>query len=213
MNIRKRVSLFLGLLFLAAVSVTACGKVGGGQGSAGAPAGEKQEEFQKLEITDSKSDSEPEAAGEADGGGKTDAAGEAEAVTGAEQADGEALPGIPIDKEKAEAVSIYYGSVCYSFFSEEREAIDQVAGLFTGFSLEEAPDGELDPDTTYQVYFSTDSEQVAAVNADKNGVFYLPEEKKFYRVKAGTFHFETLDKIYRDSMYADGFDENQCLIQ
>ena len=48
---------------------------------------------------------------------------------------------------------------------------------------------------------------------DKNGIFYIPEEKKFYKVKAGTFHFETLDQIYKDSMYADGFDENQCLIQ
>ena len=60
---------------------------------------------------------------------------------------------------------------------------------------------------------STDTEQIAAINVDKNGIFYIPEEKKFYKVKAGTFHFETLDQIYKDSMYADGFDENQCLIQ
>lgn len=126
---------------------------------------------------------------------------------------GEELPGIPIDVEKAEAVSIYYGSICYSYFSEEKDMIKQVADLFQGFSLEEVPDGELDLTTTYQIYFSTDTEQIAAINVDKDGLFYLPEEKKVYRVKEGTFHFETLDKIYRDSMNADGFDENQCLIQ
>lgn len=88
-----------------------------------------------------------------------------------------------------------------------------MADLFTGFSLEEVPNGQLDEATTYQIYFSTDTEQIAAINVDKNGIFYIPKEKKFYRVKAGTFHFETLDQIYKDSMYADGFDENQCLIQ
>lgn len=128
-------------------------------------------------------------------------------------ADGEVLSGIPIDTEKSEAVSIYYGSVCYSFFSEEKDRIKAVADLFTGFSLEEVPNGQLDEATTYQIYFSTDTEQIAAINVDKSGMFYIPEEKKFYKVKAGTFRFDTLDEIYKDSMYADGFDENQCLIQ
>ena len=140
-------------------------------------------------------------------------AGQVQAVTGAVPADGEVLSGIAVDAEKSEAVSIYYGSVCYSFFSEDRDRIKEVADLFTGFSLEEVPNGQLDEATTYQIYFSTDTEQIAAINVDKNGIFYIPEEKKFYKVKAGTFHFETLDQIYKDSMYADGFDENQCLIQ
>ena len=141
------------------------------------------------------------------------AAGQAQPITGAVPADGEVLSGIPIDTEKSEAVSIYYGSVCYSFFSEDKDRIKAVADLFTGFSLEEVPNGQLDEATTYQIYFSTDTEQIAAINVDKSGMFYIPEEKKFYKVKAGTFRFDTLDEIYKDSMYADGFDENQCLIQ
>lgn len=149
----------------------------------------------------------PAIAPDADNGGGISETGTAAA------ADGEVLSGVPVDAEKSEAVSIYYGSVCYSFFSEDKDKIKEVAGLFTGFSLEEVPDGQLDEATTYQIYFSTDTEQIAAINVDKNGMFYIPEEKKFYKVKAGTFHFETLDKIYKDSMYADGFDENQCLIR
>lgn len=196
--------LLLGLLLLTAVSMTACKNTQDGQmdrETAALQSPKAETEFQALEIGGTDSESIPK---DAEGAG---------AITGAAQADGEELTGIAIDSEKAEAVSIYYGSICYSFFSEDREAIDQVAELFTGFSLEEVPEGELDADTTYQIYFSTDTEQVAAVNVDKNGMFYLPEEKKFYKVKAGVFHFETLDQIYRESMNADGFDENQCLIR
>lgn len=161
--------------------------------------------FQKIDTADKGNSGDKAAAG---GGG-----GPAQPITGAAPADGDALSGIPVDTVKSEAVSIYYGSVCYSFFSEEKDRIKAVADLFTGFSLEEVPNGQLDEATTYQVYFSTDTEQIAAINVDKSGMFYIPEEKKFYKVKAGTFRFDTLDEIYKDSMYADGFDENQCLIQ
>ena len=161
--------------------------------------------FQKIDTADKGNSGDTAAAGSG--------AGQAQPITGAVPADGEVLSGIPIDTEKSEAVSIYYGSVCYSFFSEEKDRIKAVADLFTGFSLEEVPNGQLDEATTYQIYFSTDTEQIAAINVDKSGMFYIPEEKKFYKVKAGTFRFDTLDEIYKDSMYADGFDENQCLIQ
>ena len=174
---------FIGLFMAAALTVTACGA------SAKAP--------------DVSSVGRSETAADSAVGGTEAAASEA----------GEVLSGIPIDTEKSEAVSIYYGSVCYSFFSEDKGRIKAVADLFTGFSLEEVPNGQLDEATTYQIYFSADTEQIAAINVDKSGMFYIPEEKKFYKVKAGTFRFDTLDEIYKDSMYADGFDENQCLIQ
>ena len=222
---------FIGLLSAVALSVTACGapakapaaagaaetdtaEAGAGSDTAGAPesAGtdtnrENAAGFQKIDTADSGSSGDTAAAG--------NEAGQVQAVTGAVPADGEVLSGIPVDAEKSEAVSIYYGSVCYSFFrcSILKLLDKEVADLFTGFSLEEVPNGQLDEATTYQIYFSTDTEQIAAINVDKNGIFYIPEEKKFYKVKAGTFHFETLDQIYKDSMYADGFDENQCLIQ
>lgn len=123
------------------------------------------------------------------------------------------LTGIPIDTNKSEAVSIYYGSICYSLFSEDKAVIDQTAGLFTGFSLEEVPDGSLDGDTTYQIYFSTDTEQIAAINVDENNMFYLPDTGKFYKLSKGEFHLDQLQKLYRDSMNAEGFSEDQCLIQ
>lgn len=125
----------------------------------------------------------------------------------------EKLAGIPIDTEKSEAVSIYYGSICYSLFSEDKAVIDQTAGFFTGFSLEEVPNGSLDEDTTYQIYFSTDTEQIAAINVDENNMFYLPDTGKFYKISAGEFHLDPLEKLYRDSMNAEGFSEDQCLIK
>lgn len=201
---------FIGLFMAAALTVTACGAsakapdvssvVGGSETAADSAAG-----FQKIDTADKGNSGDTAAAGSG--------AGQAQPITGAAPTDGEVLSGIPIDTEKSEAVSIYYGSVCYSFFSEEKDRIKAVADLFTGFSLEEVPNGQLDEATTYQIYFSTDTEQIAAINVDKSGMFYIPEEKKFYKVKAGTFRFDTLDEIYKDSMYADGFDENQCLIQ
>lgn len=220
---------FIGLFMAAALTVTACGAsakapdvssaVGGteaaaseadhagknGAGTDTAEASGGAAGFQKIDTADKGNSGDTAVAGSG--------AGQAQPITGAVPADGEVLSGIPIDTEKSEAVSIYYGSVCYSFFSEEKDRIKAVADLFTGFSLEEVPNGQLDEATTYQIYFSTDTEQIAAINVDKSGMFYIPEEKKFYKVKAGTFRFDTLDEIYKDSMYAEGFDENQCLIQ
>lgn len=231
---------FIGLFMAAALTVTACGAsakapdvssvVGGSETAADSAVGGTEAAaseadhagkngagtdtaeasggaagFQKIDTADKGNSGDTAAAGSG--------AGQVQPITGAVPADGEVLSGIPIDTEKSEAVSIYYGSVCYSFFSEEKDRIKAVADLFTGFSLEEVPNGQLDEATTYQIYFSTDTEQIAAINVDKSGMFYIPEEKKFYKVKAGTFRFDTLDEIYKDSMYADGFDENQCLIQ
>ncbi|HBE85641.1 MAG TPA: hypothetical protein DDW53_09755 [Lachnoclostridium sp.] len=122
------------------------------------------------------------------------------------------LTGIPIDTEKTESVSIYYGSICYSFFDESKETIEKAADLFHGFSLEEVPDGVLDSATTYQIYFSNTDGQTAAINVDENSMFYLADTKKFYKVSEGVFHLEELEKIYQESMNAGGFDKNQCLI-
>lgn len=122
------------------------------------------------------------------------------------------LTGIPIDTEKTESVSIYYGSICYSFYDESKETIERTADLFHGFSLEEVPDGALDSATTYQIYFSNTNGQTAAINVDENSMFYLADTKKFYKVSEGVFHLEELEKIYQDSMNAGGFDKNQCLI-
>lgn len=122
------------------------------------------------------------------------------------------LTGIPIDRSKTESVSIYYGSICYSFFDENKETIEKVADLFHGFSLEEVPDGALDSSTTYQIYFSNAQGQTGAINVDENSMFYLADTKKFYKVSEGVFHLEELEKIYQDSMNAGGFDKNQCLI-
>ena len=122
------------------------------------------------------------------------------------------LTGIPVDIEKTESVSIYYGSICYSFFDENKETIAKVADLFHGFSLKEVPDGALDASTTYQIYFSNTDGQTAAINVDESGMFYLADTKKFYEVSEGVFHLEKLEKIYQDSMTAGGLDKNQCLI-
>ena len=122
------------------------------------------------------------------------------------------LTGIPIDTEKTESVSIYYGSICYSFYDESKETIERAADIFHGFSLEEVPDGALDSATTYQIYFSNTNGQTAAINVDENSMFYLADTKKFYKVSEGVFHLEELEKIYQDSMNAGGFDKNQCLI-
>ena len=122
------------------------------------------------------------------------------------------LTGIPIDIEKTESVSIYYGSICYSFFDENKETIAKVADLFHGFSLKEVPDGALDAPTTYQIYFSNTDGQTAAINVDESGMFYLADTKKFYEVSEGVFHLEELEKIYQDSMTAGGLDKTQCLI-
>jgi hypothetical protein len=122
------------------------------------------------------------------------------------------LTGIPVDIEKTESVSIYYGSICYSFFDENKETIAKVADLFHGFSLKEVPDGVLDAPTTYQIYFSNTDGQTAAINVDESGMFYLADTKKFYEVSEGVFHLEELEKIYQDSMTAGGLDKNQCLI-
>ncbi|WP_024294118.1 hypothetical protein [Lacrimispora indolis] len=123
------------------------------------------------------------------------------------------LTGIPVDTEKTESVSIYYGSICYSFYDENKETIATVADLFHGFSLKEVPDGALDIATTYQIYFSSSDGQTGAVNVDENGMFYLPDTKKYYQVADGAFHLEELEKIYQDSMNAGGLDKSQCLIQ
>jgi hypothetical protein len=122
------------------------------------------------------------------------------------------LTGIPVDIEKTESVSIYYGSICYSFFDENKETIAKVADLFHGFSLKEVPDGALDAPTTYQIYFSNTDGQTAAINVDESGMFYLADTKKFYEVSEGVFHLEELEKIYQNSMTAGGLDKNQCLI-
>lgn len=126
--------------------------------------------------------------------------------------EGKDLTGIPIDIDKTESVSIYYGSICYSFFDESKETIAKVADLFHGFSLKEVSDGALDTPTTYQIYFSNTDGQTAAINVDENGMFYLADTKKFYEVSEGVFHLEELKKIYQDSMNAGGLDKNQCLI-
>lgn len=121
------------------------------------------------------------------------------------------LSGIPVDTEKTESVSIYYGSICYSFFDENKETIAKVADLFHGFALKEVPDGVLDSATTFQIYFTNSSGQTAAINVDKKGIFYLPDKKKFYEVSDGIFHLEELEKIYEDSMSGGSLDKNQCL--
>jgi len=121
-------------------------------------------------------------------------------------------PGIEIDVEKAESVSIYYRPLCYSFFSEDKDTIAETAGLFQDFSLEEVSEGDLDQDTVYEIYFASEKEQVAAINVDGNGTFYLPETGKYYRISDGTFHLETLEQLYEDSMKADGFDNIQKLV-
>lgn len=207
----------IGVLTAAAVSVTACQSGSQEVQSQTGAQTESQAEAQTDETKKTEASAEKPAFQTitAQGGGSSSAEGDgtAKPITGAAPKDGEKLSGIPVDAEQSEAVSIYYGSVCYSYFSEDKEKIQAVADLFTGFSLEEVPQGQLDEATTYQIYFSTDTEQIAAINVDKSGMFYLPEEKEFYKVKTGTFHFETLDQIYKDSMYADGFDENQCLIK
>ncbi len=123
------------------------------------------------------------------------------------------LEGIPVDIEKTESVSIYYGSICYSFYEEDKEIIAAIADLFHGFSLKEVPDGALDLAATYQIYFSNSEGQTGAVNVDENGMFYLPDTKKYYKAADGVFHLEELEKIYQDSMNAGSFDKSQCLIQ
>lgn len=120
--------------------------------------------------------------------------------------------GIPIDTDQAQSVSIYYGSICYSLYSEDAETIQKVASLFQGFSLKEVPDGALDLTTAYQIYFTSASEQICAINVDKNGMFYLPDTKQYYKIADGTFHLEELKKIYEDSMGPGTLDKNQCLI-
>lgn len=213
MKKRKRTirpAAFSGLLAAAVLSVSACGAAGntsvkGGTIGAVKAAGEVETEGGETPGESAFTGQEAE---------KGSAAAESEqpgTVSG--QSTVTRFSGIPVDTQKAEAVSIYYGSICYSYFSEDKAVIRKAADLFTGFSLEEVPNGQLDTDTTYQIYFSADTEQIAAINVDKNGMFYLPEDKKFYKVKDGVFHFDQLDKLYKDSMYADGFDENQCLIQ
>ena len=134
---------FIGLLSAVALSVTACGapakapaaagaaetdtaEAGAGSDTAGAPesAGtdtnrENAAGFQKIDTADSGSSGDTAAAG--------NEAGQVQAVTGAVPADGEVLSGIPVDAEKSEAVSIYYGSVCYSFFSEDTASISRAS--------------------------------------------------------------------------------------
>ena len=135
---------FIGLFMAAALTVTACGasakapdvsSVGGGSetaadsavggteaaaseadhagknGAGTAEASGGAAGFQKIDTADKGNSGDTAAAGSG--------AGQAQPITGAVPADGEVLSGIPIDTEKSEAVSIYYGSVCYSFFSEE----------------------------------------------------------------------------------------------
>ncbi len=136
-------------------------------------------------------------------------------------------PGIGIDAEKAESVSIYYRPLCYSFFSEDKDVIAETAGLFQDFSLEEVSEGSLDQDTVYEIYFANAKEQVAAINVDGNSTFYLPETGTYYRVSKGTFHLETLEQLYKanlsagqretplgceDSIKADGYDNIPNLV-
>ncbi len=88
------------------------------------------------------------------------------------------LPVFLLTQKKTESVSIYYGSICYSFYDESKETIERTADLFHGFSLEEVSDGALDSATTYQIYFSNTNGQTAAINVDENSMFYLADTKK-----------------------------------
>lgn len=104
-------------------------------------------------------------------------------------------------------------ALCYSFFSENRDTIAEIANLFHNFSLEEVSDEDLDQNTVYEIYFSNTKEQIAAINVEENRIFYLPETQKYYRVSDGIFHLEKLKQLYQDSMKAGDLDEIQNLIE
>lgn len=100
--------------------------------------------------------------------------------------------------QTAESVSVYYGYQCYSFYSEEKQVIGEVADLFRNVRLQETEE-VMDEATTFTVYFSADGQENSSVNVDKNGVFYLSREQKFYKDASNSFDYNLLAGLYTES--------------
>lgn len=100
--------------------------------------------------------------------------------------------------QNAQSVSVYYGYQCYSFYSEEKPVIEEVADMFRDVKLVETEE-VMDEATTFTVYFSADGQENSSVNIDKNGVFYLSREQKFYKAADNSFDYNKLAQIYTES--------------
>lgn len=100
--------------------------------------------------------------------------------------------------QTAESVSVYYGYQCYSFYSEEKPVIGEVADMFRNVRLQETEE-VMDEATTFTVYFSADGQENSSVNVDKNGVFYLSREQKFYKDASNSFDYNLLADLYTES--------------
>ncbi|MBS6643849.1 MAG: hypothetical protein KH366_09735 [Clostridiaceae bacterium] len=102
------------------------------------------------------------------------------------------------EADRAASVTMYYGYQCYSYYKEDQESIKEVADAFRTMKLEET-DQSIDEATSFTVYFVVDDEESASIDVDKNGIFWLSKEQKFYKDVSGTFDYDVLAKLYTDS--------------
>ncbi|MBT9775025.1 hypothetical protein GPL15_00690 [Clostridium sp. MCC353] len=100
--------------------------------------------------------------------------------------------------DRAASVTMYYGYQCYSYYKEDPESIKEVADAFRSMTLEET-DQSIDEATSFTVYFVVNDEESVSVDVDKNGIFWLSKEQKFYKDVSGTFDYDVLADLYAGS--------------
>lgn len=99
---------------------------------------------------------------------------------------------------KADNITIGYVVSSYMMFGADQEVIDDLLNRFNSLSFEKTTE-ELDFMSAFHVNFSYNEKSVKSFWVDKNGVFRLDGKTQCYKVSSGTFDYEHLKAIFKDS--------------
>jgi len=99
---------------------------------------------------------------------------------------------------QANEITIFYGFSSYDMFGVDQKVIDNLLSQFNSLSFEKTKD-ELDLFSAFHVDFSYSGNNVKSFWVDKIGVFRLDGKTQCYKVSSGSFDYEYLKMIYKDS--------------
>jgi len=99
---------------------------------------------------------------------------------------------------QANEITIFYGFSSYAMFGADQKVIDDLLNQFNSLSFEKTSD-EMDFISAFNVNFSYNGNNVQSFRVDKNGIFKLNGETQCYKVSSGSFDYDHLETIYKDS--------------
>ena len=100
--------------------------------------------------------------------------------------------------EDANQVQILYGCSSYIMLSNDEDKIKKLTNQFNNLSFE-STDEEIDLGTELSVIFSYNGETIKVFKVDKSGVFKLGSDRNYFKISSGSFDYEIVRDIYRQS--------------